>query len=228
MAVAVPVVCFLLATSAVLGAGGGFVSYRTIPIATAIAAIVFVHAIWVLTRGFGKVVGSSRALPGLALTVTAAAAVAGNFEMNFLTMRLARKETVYFNGIVRQAIDNRSTAVVIVDPRPFSLPEDHPVVYDQHGRAIPPYELSCFSGVCLQNGSIVTILAEQQGVPRGKLDVYSLRGGDPVPNVTCALLTDPAVAIPRGLSSAALDAIRFMRTLRLTCVAYSLAWRDLD
>ena len=221
---AVLIVSFLLSASAVLGAGGAFVSYRTIPISTVIAAILFIYAVWMLGHAVG-----GQVLAVAALAVTAIAAIAGNFEMNYLTMKLARNETAYFNGIVRQAIDSHSKAVIIVDPRPFSLPEDHAVMYDQLGHAIPPYELSCFSGVCLQNGSIVTILAEQQGVPRGNLLVYSMRGDDPVPNASCALVTDSTVPIPAGLSDASINAVKYLRTLSpVTCVTYSLAWHALD
>jgi hypothetical protein len=177
----------------------------------------------------GQPVSRGAALSAIAMAATGVAAIAGNFEMNDLTMRLARNETAYFNGIVKQAIDSHSKAVIIVDPRPFSLPEDHPLMYDQRGHAVPPYELSCFSGVCLQNGAIVTVLAEQQGVPKGQLQVYSIRGGDPVPNATCLLLTDPTAAIPSGLQAAATNAIKFLRRLHpVTCVNYSLAWHNLN
>jgi hypothetical protein len=50
-----------------------------------------------------------------------------------------------------------------------------------------------------------------------------------VPNATCPLLTDPAVAIPSGLPDSAVQAINYLRGLSpVTCVAYSLAWHDLD
>jgi hypothetical protein len=233
LAIVTPIICFLFGASAVLGAGGGFVSYRTIPVPTAIAAIVCVYVVWSIARTLGAIftrsMRASAALASVALVVTALAAVSGNFEMNYLTMKLARNETAYFNKAVQQAVADRSKAFIIVDPRPFSLPEDHTANYDAHGRAIPPYELGCFSGFCLQNGAIVTILAEQAGIPRGTLPIFSIRNGDPIPDATCELLTDRRVPIPKSLSEEAAGALAYLRTFSpVTCLSYSLAWRDLD
>lgn len=233
VAIVIPAICFLLASSAVLGAGGGFVSYRTIPIPTVIAAIVFVYAVWVTAGTLGAMFVrfplASGSVASVALMATAVAAVMGNFEMNYLTMKLARNETAYFNKVIHPAIANGSKAFIIVDPRPFTLPEDHAFNYDLHGRAIPPYELGCFSGYCLQDGAIVTVLAEQAGVPKGKLPIFTVRNGDPIPDATCALLTDPRVPIPEGMPEQAAGTIRYFRTFSpITCLSYSLEWRDLD
>lgn len=231
LALAITAVCLLLAAVAVLAAAGAFVSYRTAPGCAIIVALLFVCVIGNATRLAGTAIGRSPRIGAVVASVsmlaTVGAAVAGNFEMNYLTMRLARNETAYFEGIIRRAIDDRSNAIVIIDPRPFSLPEDHPVVYDQRGRAVPPYLLSCFSGICLQNGAIVTILAEQLGVPRGKLTVLSIRGGVPIPGASCEMLTDPNYAIPAGTSDKVAGTIKFIREQgRITCVNYSLAWHD--
>lgn len=234
VAILTPAVCFLLGSSAVLGAGGGFVSYRTIPIPTAIAAIVAVYVVWLIAGKLGTIIARSvgavgLVLANLALVATAIAAVAGNFEMNYLTMKLARNETAYFNKAIHQAITEGSKVFIIVDPRPFSLPEDHTANYDGHGRAIPPYELGCFSGFCLQDGAIVTILAEQAGIARGTLPIFTVRNGDPIPEASCGLLTDRSVPIPKSLPEEAAGTIRYFRTLSpSTCLSYSLVWRDLD
>jgi hypothetical protein len=188
-----------------------------------IAGVVFIFALSTLARPLGATAVA------LALVATAGAAVAGNFDMNYLTMLLAHNETVYFENIVRRAIETHSTAVIIVDPRPFTLPEDHPVAYDEGGHSVPPYELSCFSGYCLQNGAIVTIIAERLGVPRGGLPVYSIRNGDPIPDANCKMLTSPTIALPAGASQSSIDTINFIRGLGpITCVSYSLAWRNID
>ena len=231
LALAVTIVCFLLANAAVLGADGGFVEYRTVVVSTMIVVVVLVFAVESLARMIGTAIGRSRAVgaavASAGLLVTAGAAVAGNFDMNYLTMKLARNETAYFEGIVRQAIHNQSRAVIIIDPRPFSLPEDHREVYDEGGHAIPPFILSCFSGVCMQNGAIVTILAEQFGIPRSRLEVFSIRGGDPIPNATCEMLTDPALSFPAGATEGAIQAIKYLRGFgAITCVTYSLAWHN--
>ena len=55
------------------------------------------------------------------------------------------------------------------------------------------------------------------------------RGDEPVPGASCALLTDSAVPIPRGLPDSAVMAIKFLRGLGpVTCVNYSLSWLNLD
>jgi hypothetical protein len=228
---AVPVACFMLAASAVLASGGGFVSYRTIPIPTAIAAIALVFAVWsAVSNAVALATSRTAAIVAAngALLVVAGAAVAGNFELNYLTMRLARNEMAYFRGIVRQAEQNHSNAIILVDPRPFSLPEDHPVVTDQRGRAVPPYELSCFSGVCLQNGAIVVILAKEMGLGPDKLKVFSARGNEPVPGITCENIAALPNTYPPGASDATVMTLRYYRSLApVTCVDYSLAWHDL-
>ena len=172
---AILVVAFLLSASAVLGAGGAVVSYHTVVVAIAIVSILFIYSVRAIVSSISAVASrpstTASALIGAVTILAGGAAVYGNFEMNYLTMKLARNEVAYVSGIVRQAIDNHSKAIIVVDPRPFSLPEDHPVAYDQHGRAVPPYDLSCFSGPCLQNGAIFTIVAQRHGAPRGELPI---------------------------------------------------------
>ena len=223
--------CFILSAAPVLISAGGFITYRTVPVPIMIAAICATFVVAALARAtVGAFAGSPKAgtaAASVALVLIASAATAGNFQMNQLTMQLARNETAYFRQIVKQALAERSNAVVIIDPRPFTLPEDHPVEYDQRGRAIPPYELSCFSSVCLQNSAIVTVLAEEIGIPRGKLRFLAVRGGVPIENANCRMFTDPAYVLPRGMPEKAVLDIKFMRSLApVTCVEYSLDWRD--
>jgi hypothetical protein len=225
--------CYLISASSVLGSSGGFVTYRTIPVSIAIAAIVALYAVRSLAAvATSMLAGPLRAagvVADAAMMLTALAAIAGVFEINFLTMKLARNETAYFTEIVRQAIAEKAKSIVIVDPRPFTLPEDHPVAYDRHGSAIPPYELACLSGYCLQTGSIVQVFAAQLGVPLSELKVFSLRGDDPVPGLTCEMLTAARPSYPAGASDKAISTIKFLRSLPpVKCVAYDLAWRDLS
>jgi hypothetical protein len=152
----------------------------------------------------------------------------GNFYANYLTMRLSRNELAYFKGIARQAIDNGSKAIVLIDPRPFSLPEDIVVAYDQTGRAVPPYELGCLSGVCLQSGAILHVAAAELGHRMDVFDVHPIRHDEPTPGITCERLT-AATPSYRGLSERTISLVRFLRSQApITCVTYSLAWRNLE
>lgn len=223
LAAAVTAACFLLAASAVLLSSGGFITYRTIPVCTALAAIV---AVWLVRRA-GEAVG--RRVADVAVALIACVAVAANFYLNDLTMRLARNETAYFADIVRRAAAAGKKTLVIIDPRPISLPEDNPVLYDARGRWIPPYELGCLSGPCLQNGAIARVLAQRLGYPDDSFRVFPFRGDEEVPGLTCEMLSRPTLAYPRGASDKAIGTVRFLRTFApLECVTYSLDWRDLS
>jgi hypothetical protein len=227
---AIPIVCFVMAGSAILASATGFVTYRTIAIPTAVVAIMFIFSVrssvgtawW----GIGSPFAAAGTVADLSMALVVCVAIAANFYVNDLTMRLSRNELAYFTGITRQAIDNKSHVVVIVDPRPFNLPEDIPVVYDQQGRAVPPYELGCFSGYCLQTGSIVQIVARELGYSADKFKVYSARGGDPIPGLTCEMLA-PGTPLPADLSEQSISIVKWFRSLApLTCVTYSLDWHD--
>src|SRR5258708_738693 len=117
---------------------------------------------------------------------------------------------------------------IVVDPRPYYLPEDVPKIVDEHGRAVPPYVLGCLSGYCLQSGAIVHIVAETLGFDRDRFKVFGDRGGSPVPGLTCRMLTDPQVSYPANASKKSISVIDWFRTLGpLTCVTYDLRWHDL-
>lgn len=229
--VVVSMACFLLSASAVLGSSGGFITYRTISICMALAAIAAVYlaryaveAVWLAG---GKVQRSASA-GDLAVVLVMCAAAGGNFYMNYLTMRLARNETAYFADVIRRANAGQKEAIVIIDPRPFSLPEDHPVSYDAKGRWIPPYELGCFSGPCLQTGAIAKVVAQRLGYTEDKFKVYSLRGNDTLPGLTCARLASPTLTYPSGMSKSAVDLVKYLRALPVECIDYSIDWLDLS
>ena len=231
-AVAVSTACFLFSASAVLVSSGGFITYRTIPMCMALAAIVAVYlarcGLEVASRLAGATPLRSSRMGDMAVILMMCAAVSGNFYMNYLTMRLSRNEMAYFADIVRRASAENKQAIVIIDPRPFSLPEDHPVAYDVKGRWIPPYELACFSGPCLQTGAIAKVAAQRLGYSGGRFSVYSLRGNDTVPGLTCEGLVSPTFTFPQGVSRPAADLVQHLRSLRVECVNYSLDWLDLS
>jgi hypothetical protein len=232
IAIVVSTACFLLAASAVLGSSGGFITYRTIPICMALAAIVAVYlarcgmeTIWRFSRG---VPHREAGAGDLAVILMMCAAVGGNFYMNYLTMRLARNEMAYFADIVRRADAGNKQAIVIIDPRPFSLPEDHPVAYDAKGRWVPPYELGCFSGPCLQTGAIARVVAQHLGYSDDRFKVYSLRGNDAAPALTCDGLASPTFTYLPGMPQSTVDLVKFLRSLRTECVNYNVDWLDLS
>jgi hypothetical protein len=232
VAIGVCVACFVVAGSAILASATGFITYRTIAVPTAILGVVSLFAVRGIAEWTWRIVGGSAAASGrtadVAVGLLACAAVGGNFYLNDLTMRLARNEFAYFTAMVRHVIELKSNTLVIVDPRPFSLPEDIPVVYDQRGRAVPPYELGCLSGYCMQSGSIAQIAARELGYPRGSFNVFSARGGRAIEGMTCEALADKKVAVPTTASPHARASIKWYRSLApLTCVPYSLDWHDI-
>jgi hypothetical protein len=230
-ALTITIICFVMAGSTILASATGFVTYRTIAAPAAILAVVALFA----ARGLAYwMVRAARGSPGLAasladgaMVLLACAAIGANFHANNLTLRLARNEFTYFTAIVKQAAAHNSATIVIVDPRPFSLPEDIPLVYDQRGRAVPPYELGCLSGLCMQSGAIVRIAARELGYPPDRFKIYSARAGDPLPGLTCELVTDKSAPDP-SLPRQTRLILNWYRSLApITCVSYSLDWHDL-
>jgi hypothetical protein len=231
-AMVVVVGSLLVSTSTVLLPVGGIVVYRTAAVPTVIVAIVFLFSLRLLVEVvLGALAGAWRGVARAAdavLVVALCAAAAANFYSNRVTLTLARNEFAYFTALVRQAVADKSTAIILVDPRPLTLPEDHPLLADGKGRAVPPYELGCFSGYCLQDGSIIHIAARELGVPDKQLQVYVQRENDPVPGFTCELLATPKPTYPPNASRHSVGAINFFRKLApFSCVTYSLAWHDL-
>ena len=230
--VAVVATCFVLACAPVLASKGGIVTYRTVPVPAAIAAIVFIYAVRVVAETIGAALGNASAattaVADVAVALTLGAALASNFYINESTMRLSRNEFAYVSGIVRQAFADNSSSIVLIDPRPLMLPEDIAAVSDQRGRAVPPFELGCFSGYCLQTGAIVKVAARELGYDETNFRLWINRGGDPIPGLTCGMLAGPQPSYPPNASQQSIFLINQLRTRRLTCVTYSLAWHDLD
>jgi hypothetical protein len=102
------------------------------------------------------------------------------------------------------------------------------VSYDAKGRWVPPYELACFSGPCLQTGSIVKVLARRLGHTQDRFKVYPLPGFENLPGLTCAWLASPTSTYPSGMSEPAVNLVKYLRTVSVECVDYSLDWLDLS
>ena len=223
--------CFVVAGSPMLAAAGGFITYRTIAMSTAVAAIAFIFA----TRGIietlagavaGKAFGGKAADGAMGLIVLVA--VISAFYTNYVTMKLARNEFAYFTDVARQAIATEAKTVFLIDRRPLILPDQLPLAYDEHGRALPPYEIGCLSSYCIQSGAILHIAIEMLGKSDRDLQILTPQGNEPVPGLTCAMLTGPRATYPADASARSKAIIDYYRTLTpLTCIDYSTAWHDL-
>lgn len=229
---AVLAICFLIAASPVVASGGGFVTYRTIAIPTAIAGIVFLFAAAALAQFCWSVAGGARRFSvrvrNTTLILIAIVGAASNLIINYETMILARNEFGYFTDIMRTAMKNKSRLVVLYDPRPLTLPEDHPVVYDQQRRPIPPYELACFSGYCFQTGAIAHIASEMMGAPKDYITVFPMRPGDPFVDMDCPRLMASFAKPPEDVPDRIAATINWLKNIRpVTCVNYGLGWHDL-
>lgn len=225
-------VCFLLAASPVLASAGGFVAYRTAVATTAMAAIIFVFAIRTIADSACRLAGLSslqaERAGGVAMALAVGAAFAANAYANYAVMKLGQNEYAYFTQIVRKAIDDKSKTIVIIDPRPWAGPQAYRPwpVYDQRGRAVPPFELGCFASFCMQNGSIVRVIAAELGL--SPLNLVVTRGDDPVPGMTCDMLEGPAATYPPNASTRSRELVdRYRAMAPLTCVMAHQAWHDL-
>jgi hypothetical protein len=158
------------------------------------------------------------------------AAFAANAYANYSVTRLGRNEFAYFTHIVRQAMDNKSKAIVLIDPRPWSGAQGYnnwPIV-DERGRAVPPFELGCFSSFCMQTGAIVRVIAAELGLPARDFELVLTRGDDPVPGLTCAMLEGPVASYPPNASARSIELVNRYRSFApLTCVTASTVWHDL-
>jgi hypothetical protein len=224
-AIFVLAVCFMMAASPVLASAGGFVAYRTTVAPVAMNAIVFVFAVRGLADAIGRRIGQA------AMALTACAAFAASLDANYAVMKLARNEYAYFAGIVRQAIDSRSKAIVVIDPRPMGGAEMYNMsaIYDQQGRAVPPRELGCFASYCLQTGTIIDVIAATLGLADNAFAVLVPRGEEPVPGLSCEMLTGPTPGYPPDATKRSVETIDHYRALApVTCVTLNFAWHDLD
>lgn len=225
--------CFIISGAPILAASGGFITYRTVAVPTAVVSIIFIYSLSViaetLSNGIRNRFGRAPNIADATVQLAVFAAVAGGFYINWATMKLARNEFAYFTAIARQAIESRAKTVFIIDPRPIILPDDIPVTYDQRGRAAPPYELGCFSSYCLQTGSILHIALRELGYADTQFTILTPQGDEPVPGLTCKMLTAPAPNYPPNPSQRSISVINYYRTLTpLTCVDYNLGWHDLE
>ena len=80
----------------------------------------------------------------------------------------------------------------------------------------------------LQTGAIAKVVAQRLGYTEDKFKVYSLRGNDTLPSLTCARLTSPTLTYPSGMSKSAVDLVKYLRTLPVECIDYSIDWLDLS
>jgi hypothetical protein len=227
-------ICFLMAASPVVASGGGFVTYRTSVGTTAVTAIIFVFAIRTAVQWLWRLTGRSplaAATAGsVAMVLAAGAACAANAYANYAVMKLGRNEYAYFTDIVRKAIDNKSKGIVLIDPRPWSGPEDNRIwpAFDERGRAIPPFELACFSSFCMQTGQIVRVIATELGLPDKAYELLVTRGDEPVPGLTCEMIEAPSANYPPNASKRSVELVDHYRSLTpLTCVTVSMGWHDL-
>jgi hypothetical protein len=224
------VLSFVLAASPIVAAGGGFVTYRTVPATCAIAAVIFLFCVQAtgasLASFLGELLGSwTRRVLVVATTFVA---VAGNFYANEMTMTLARNELVYTKTLAQQIIDSKAERVLLIDPRPFTLPEDNPEIVDQQGRPVPPYELGCLSSYCLTSSAILTIALEELGRPRGAVPIFVNRGESPIPSVTCDLVAPGVTKYPPSASRQTMDILDYLRrSSAVKCINYDLRWHDL-
>jgi hypothetical protein len=230
VAIGVLAICFVMSAAPIWGSAGGFIEYRTSVAPTALMAITFVFAARSVAVGLSRLVGCSRnfavRVADAALILTVCVAAAANFDANYMDMKLGRNELAYFTEIVRHAIDNKSKTIMLIDPRPSNI--DMSSVYDQRGNAVPPYELGCFASYCMQTGAIVRVVAAQMGLSYDTFNVLVPRGNEPVPGLTCAMVTGPIPSYPPGASARSIGIINYYRTLApLTCVMVSMKWHDL-
>jgi hypothetical protein len=164
------------------------------------------------------------------MALAVGAACAGNAYANHAVMKLGRNEYAYFTRIVRQAVDNRSKAIVLIDPRPWSGAQGYNPwpVSDEKGRAVPPLELACFSSFCMQTGAIVRVIATEFGLPDKAYELVLTRGDEPIPGLTCEMLEAPEAGYPPNASRRSIELIDRYRSLApLTCVTASTGWHDL-
>jgi hypothetical protein len=234
VAVLVLVICLVLTALPISASAGGFVAYRTSVATTALIAVVFVFAThtnveWLWERLGGPPVAAARA-GTVAMAFVVGAAFAANAYANYAVMKLGRNEYAYFSRIVRQAVDSKSKAIILIDPRPWSGAQGYNPwpVFDEKGRAVPPLELGCFSSFCMQTGAIVRVIATALGLPDKAYELVLTRGDEPVPGLTCEMLESPAARYPPNASRQSIQLVDRYRSLApLTCVTASMGWHDL-
>ncbi|MBN9089604.1 MAG: hypothetical protein J0J01_22045 [Reyranella sp.] len=234
VAVLVLVICLVLTALPILASAGGFVAYRTSVATTALIAVIFVFAMrtnieWLCERLGGSPVVAARA-GAITMAFVVGAAFAANVYANYAVMKLGRNEYAYFIRIVRQTVDSKSKAIILIDPRPWGGAQGYNPwpVFDEKGRAVPPFELACFSSFCMQTGAIVRVIARALGRPDKAYELVLTRGDEPIPGLTCEMLEGPAASYPASTSRQAIQLVDRYRSLApLTCVTANMGWHDL-
>jgi hypothetical protein len=69
-----------------------------------------------------------------------------------------------------------------LDPRPLSGAQGYNPwpVFDEKRRAVPPFELACFSSLCMQAGAIVRVIATKLCLSNEAYQLVLTRGDEPV------------------------------------------------
>ena len=119
---------------------------------------------------------------------------------------------------------------MLIDPRPWRGAQDYNLwpIADERGRAVPPFELGCFSSYCRLTGGVVRVIANDLGVSDKSFELLVTRGNDPVPGLTCEILQAPTAAYPPNASKQTIELIDRYRSLKpLSCQTVSMAWHDL-
>jgi hypothetical protein len=224
------ILCFLMASAPVWAAVGGFVEYRTVVAPTALAALVFVFSLRALAEQACRKVGhplcQAPTAALAAMVLAACAAFGGNFYANYVDMRLGRNELAYFRLIVREAIEHKAKTIVLLDSRgPIKISP----MYDERGRAVPPYELGCFGSYCVERGMIARAAAEQLGKTLNSFDIVLDAGSAYIPGLTCDMLVAPTPRYPPNSSQTTINTINHIRSAGpLSCATISAAWHDLS
>lgn len=223
--------CFSLAAATTIAPIGAIISYRTIVVPTIVVALSAICAVGMVVRILSGLLGNSCSVACSRALMAKVALVGGGLiamaYANDVTMTLARNEFRYYSALVGQAMEHKSAALVIIDPRPIFLSEDIPELVDEEGRWLPPYDLGCFSGYCLPSQAALRVAQREKGYSK-KLFLWTPRHNDPVLGITCDMLTSSTALYPAGASPRAIKQIDYVRTLKpITCVNYDIAWHDL-
>lgn len=223
------VICFVMAAAPIWASQGGLLAYRTVVGPATLVAIVFLFSVQSISGAVWNAIGiglSAIKVENAAGVMVICAAFAGNFYSNYAVMTIGRNEFAYFTDIVRHAIDNKSKTITLIDPRPVIGVT--PAIADQQGRPLPPFELGCVGSNCIQTGGVVHEAAKKLGLPYGTFALLIVRDNEPIPNLTCEMLTQANPSYPPGATAHSIEMIDQYRAKGpITCVVMSMVWHDL-
>lgn len=225
------IACFLIGSAPVLFAPRNFLSYRVVVASTAIVAIAFVFSLRAIVEMLSRRITPSnstvRRFGNTATIIVILSGLASTYYINFATARLAANELAFVTNIVRTALANNSVNVFFLDPRPPQLPEETPIVYDQRGRAVPPYSLACLSTYCLQPLAIFKLVLRSLGHSENDLNFIAIRGRS-LPGVTCDMFTSNPPRFPPGTDPRTKTTVLWYRSQGpFTCVENDLSWHNI-